>query len=106
VAFRGDPLPVSWSVWNIIWQPGRSGGSCARLIAMDTGGPGYGVWEEMDRVCGPANAGPIPQGSGITEKIRQYTLARQDKYIGFQVWGDGSRSHKIWEVKLQIDWEF
>lgn len=104
IGFRDGTPDLSWATWTLIWQPNQDGSSKARLIAMDTSGPGYGNWEEIVVFNGAPHSGPTPQGEVISEAIHRYAQARMDKYIGFQVWGNGREKSKIWESRLMTEW--
>lgn len=104
VGFRDGTPDLAWATWTLIWQPNDDGSSKARLVAMDTGGSGYGNWEEIVVFTGAANSGPTPQGEVISEAIYRYAQARMDKYIGFQVWGNNRGKSRIWESRLMIEW--
>jgi hypothetical protein len=39
-------------------------------------------------------------------EIRELAPRKLDKYIGFQVWGDGREAHTIWKARILIDGNF
>lgn len=104
IGFRDGVPDLAWATWTLVWQPNQDGSSRARLIAMDTGGEGYGTWEEIVVFDGASNSGPTPQGEVISEAIYRYGQAGVDKYIGFQVYGNNRGQSLIWESRLMIEW--
>lgn len=102
--FHGGMPDVWWAAWMLIWQPGQNGTSRSRLIAMDTGGPGYGQWETIAEFTGPANQGPIISGIDITGKLNEFVDRGVSKYIGFQMWDDGVNGYRLWESRVEVNW--
>lgn len=103
--FRDGTPNLAWAAWYLIWRPNQNGTSKARLIAMDTGGPGYGQWETIAVIDGPANSGPTPAGTtALGDAWYRFALRRVDKYIGFQVIGDGVARSDLWESRLMIEY--
>lgn len=95
---------MRWATWVMIWQPGQNGTSKTRLIMMDTGGPGYGNWEELHVFEGPANRGPMVSGVDLTDKFQKLVDDKVSKYIGFQMWDDGTNPYTLWESRIETNW--
>lgn len=100
----GMPHPA-WVTWTLIWQPGANGTSKTRLIMMDTGGPGYGNWEELAVFDGPPNRGPMISALDLTAKFQQLVLDKKSKYIGFQMMDDAVNPYTLWESRIEVVWE-
>jgi hypothetical protein len=101
--FRDGVPDLAWAAWYLMWRPNPNGTSKARLIAMDTGGPGYGSWRELAVFTTGAGWGPTPQGVTIGEHWYAMAQKRIDQYVGFQVWGDGLSESQIWESRLMVE---
>lgn len=100
--------PVRRAEFIIIWQPSNES-QWARIIEMPMAiADGYGTWTEVCKIQGLRDAngwGPRSFRFDATAWLRQQRLNRINKYIGFQVCGDGAAIMLIWKVRLLIEYE-